>query len=74
MVVYNFKRIQPVPTNKQFVDIVLTRVRGGQRGLSAGRITALSESTRDERANAGIPLCLLWRVRRSTYPLVLVPA
>ena len=25
--VYNFKRIQPVPTNKQFVDIVLTRVR-----------------------------------------------
>ena len=27
MVVYNFKRIQPVPTNKDFVDIVLTRTQ-----------------------------------------------
>jgi nucleolar GTP-binding protein len=27
MVLYNFKRIQPVPTNKDFVDIVLTRTQ-----------------------------------------------
>ena len=27
MPVYNFKRIQPVPTNKDFVDIVLTRTQ-----------------------------------------------
>lgn len=27
MVVYSFKRIQPVPTNKDFVDIVLTRTQ-----------------------------------------------
>ncbi len=27
MVVYNFKTIQPVPTNKDFVDIVLTRTQ-----------------------------------------------
>ena len=27
MVVYNFKKIQPVPTNKDFIDIVLTRTQ-----------------------------------------------
>lgn len=27
MVVYNFKKIQPVPKNKDFVDIVLTRTQ-----------------------------------------------
>ena len=27
MVTYNFKKIQPVPTNKDFIDIVLTRTQ-----------------------------------------------
>jgi nucleolar GTP-binding protein len=27
MVVYNFKKIQPVPTNKDFVDIILSKTQ-----------------------------------------------